>query len=659
MVKRPDLKVVLMSATVDAQRFSNYFHGAPILNVPGRTFPVEFKFLEDAVQLTGHVVDESDSQVEDDDAHETPSTSTESSSTTDSLAAYDAKTRLTLSKYDEYRLDYTLIMSLIHEVAFGRQYHEFGKAILVFLPGIGEIKRMADSLHVSTISRSYVIHSLHSAIPSEDQQKAFDPPPHGMGKIVLSTNIAETGVTIPDVTCVIDTGKHKEMRFDERRQISRLIESFISRANAKQRRGRAGRVQPGICFHLFTKQRHDTSMASEQTPEMLRLSLQDLVMRVKICKLGDIQTALADALDPPSAKNVRRAIDALIEVGALTAKEDLTVLGQQLSKIPLDPYLGKLVLHGAIFSCLDVALTIAATLTSKSPFNTPLNARQSAAAARAAFGKADSDVLTDYNAYAAWRRVCTTNPQSEAQFCRRNFLAQQTLSNIEDLKAQLLSSLADAQIVQLSQNDRQNLSRVQHSSHRGARRAFVQVPPSFDANTETRDLVSAVIAWSFYPKLLVREGNGWRNVSSNQTITIHPTSILRGNVSESFGRTRFLSFYSILQSTGGAKNYNASSLTPVAPLALVMMAGEAGFVSYSGVLGIDGARLRFLVEGSGRIGMWKTVTALKFLRRRMEEIVQCRVLNPGKDLPARLRKWWALWERVVEGWAEREKRMAA
>lgn len=386
--KRPELKVILMSATVDSQRFSNYFYQAPVLNVPGRTFPVTTKYLEDAIELTGHVVDENDNSkydnvdddMDDEVTNRNPGTSHETS-----LKGYSSKTKTTLSKYDEYRIDYSLIVKLIENITTNPDYPQFAKAILVFLPGIAEIKRIYDMLGGSRVSQYYIIHALHSSVSSEDQQAAFNIPPRGLGKIVLSTNIAETGVTIPDITCVIDTGKHKEMRFDERRQISRLVESFISRANAKQRRGRAGRVQEGLSFHLFTKNRHDEAMTDQQTPEMLRLSLQDLIMRVKICKLGDIQSTLAEALDPPSAKNIRRAIDALIDVGALSSTEELTPLGHQLAKLPLDPYLGKLVLFGSTFNCLDVSLTLAAILTSKSPFVSAIGMRSQADLARAAF----------------------------------------------------------------------------------------------------------------------------------------------------------------------------------------------------------------------------------------------------------------------------------
>lgn len=130
-------------------------------------------------------------------------------------------------------------------------------------------------------------------------------------------------------------------------------------------------------------------MAQEQTPEMLRLSLQDLVLRVKLCRLGSIEQTLSEALDPPSAKNIQRAIDALIDVKALTASEELTSLGRQLAKLPLDVFLGKLIILGSIFKCLDGALTIAAILSSKSPFSAHMCARSQADQARLAFKKGD------------------------------------------------------------------------------------------------------------------------------------------------------------------------------------------------------------------------------------------------------------------------------
>ena len=142
------------------------------------------------------------------------------------------------------------------------------------------------------------------------------------------------------------------MRFDERRQLSRLTEGFISRSSARQRRGRAARVQEGLCFHLVTKHRHDNVLLEQQVPEMLRLSLQDPMLRIKVWDLGSIEETLNAAIDPPSRKNVLRAIEKLKDAGALTKNEALTALGRQISRLPLEVSLAKLAIFGVVFRCL-------------------------------------------------------------------------------------------------------------------------------------------------------------------------------------------------------------------------------------------------------------------------------------------------------------------
>ena len=548
MAKRPDLRVVLMSATVDAERFSQYLGNAPVLNVPGRTFPVRVQYLEDAIELTGYVpVHKGDAMVDLDDDAETDSQGKANSGS--DLSLYSTKTRAALAQIDEYRIEPDLIVQLILKIATDLNYMLYSKAVLVFLPGIAEIRTLNDHLlgHPA-FSSAWQIYPLHSTIATEDQEAAFLVPPPGIRKIVLATNIAETGITIPDVTCVIDTGKHREMRFDEKRQLSRLIDTFISRANAKQRRGRAGRVQEGLCFHLFTKLRHDTLMSDQQTPEMLRLSLQDLAIRVKICKIGAIEETLSQALDPPSAKNIRRAVDALIDVRALTSAEELTPLGFQLARLPLDVFLGKLILLGTVFRCLDMAVTVAAILSSKSPFSAPFGQRAQADLARMTFRRADSDLLTIYNAYIAWRRVCLATGGKEFQFCRKNYLNQQTLSNIEDLKGQLLVSLADSGFLSLTSDERKTLARLRYSSgYRGRRQQqFFDIPQRVNVNSDNDAITTSVIAWSFYPKILVRDSpgsKGLRNIGNNQPISLHPSSVNRGHL-----ELKWLSYYHIMQS---------------------------------------------------------------------------------------------------------------
>lgn len=550
LLRRKDLKVVLMSATVDAERFSNYLGGAPVLNVPGRTFPVRVQFLEDAVELTGYSVDQKGPKlIDEDDALEAEVETSLKPDLLKTLGQYSPRTRNTLSQLDEYRIEFDLIVQLIGRIATDPNLVPFSNAILVFLPGIAEIRTLNDMiLGDKQFSGDWLVYPMHSTIASEEQEAAFLVPPPGMRKIVLATNIAETGITIPDVTCVIDTGKQREMRFDERRQLSRLIDTFISRANAKQRRGRAGRVQEGLCYHLFTKYRHESVMSEQQTPEILRLSLQDLAIRVKMCKIGGIEETLSEALDPPSSKNIHRAIDALVDVRALTTSEDLTPLGVQLARLPLDVFLGKLILLGSIFKCLDMAITVAAMLSSKSPFVTPFGQRNQADTVRLAFRRGDSDLLTMYNAYLAWRRVCqSASGGGEFQFCRKNFLSPQTLANIEDLKGQLIFALVDSGFLPLTEDERRTLSRLRFSGRR-RHQAFFELPQRVNVNSDNDVVAQSVIAWSFYPKLLVRDvpgGKGLRNIGNNQSISLHRSSVNKGH-----NELRWLSYYNIMQNKG-------------------------------------------------------------------------------------------------------------
>ncbi|CZT06543.1 related to DNA/RNA helicase (DEAD/H box family II) [Rhynchosporium graminicola] len=635
MARRRDLKVVLMSATVDADRFSKYLDGAPVLQVPGRTFPVTVKYLEDAVELTGYTLDntyqEKFKDLDDDEMEPAEAGLSEAAKVenTKALRGYSGRTKNTIAQLDEYSIDFELVTQLLAKIATDDHLQIFSKAILVFLPGIGEIRQLNDMLAGHPVfSANWYVYPLHSTIASEDQEAAFLVPPHGTRKIVLATNIAETGITIPDVTCVVDTGKHREMRFDERKQLSRLLETFISRANAKQRRGRAGRVQEGLCFHLFTKHRHDELMSDQQTPELLRLSLQDLAIRVKICKLGGIEDTLSLALDPPSSKNIRRAVDALIDVRALTPGEDLTPLGIQLARLPLDVFLGKLVLLGSIFKCLDATITIAAILSSKSPFSAPFGARAQADTVRLAFRRGDSDLLTVYNAYLAWKRVCVTG-NSDYQFCRKNFLSQQTLLNIEDLKGQLVVCLVDSGFLPLTGEERTALNRTRYSSKR---RQFFDIPQRANANSDNDVITSSVIAWSFYPKLLVKDGRGFRNVANNQSISLHPSSVNKGH-----HELKWLSYYHIMQNK---QFYNAHETTAVEEFSIALLCGDVRCDMYAGVFILDGNRARFAVSD------WKTMLAIKTLRSKLRDILTRSFKNPGKQLTSQQQKWLEIWQKI-------------
>jgi ATP-dependent RNA helicase DHX29 len=214
MEKRPDLKLILMSATLEAQRFSNYLGGVPVMNIPGRTFPVEMKYLEDAVEMTNYRLSEDDHHtILDDDMDDSPADADTSGGLQASLDGYSRQTKETILNIDEYKLDYNLIKRLLLKIATSPEMSHYSKAILVFMPGLAEIRRLNDEiLSEPTFQKNWIVHALHSSIASEDQEKAFNVPPEGTRKIVIATNIAETGITIPDITAVVDAGKEKMMR---------------------------------------------------------------------------------------------------------------------------------------------------------------------------------------------------------------------------------------------------------------------------------------------------------------------------------------------------------------------------------------------------------------------------------------------------------------
>ncbi|KAJ7706044.1 P-loop containing nucleoside triphosphate hydrolase protein [Mycena rosella] len=626
--QRSELKVILMSATVDAEKISEFFGNCPTLHVPGRTFPVDVHYLEDAIEFTRWEITETSPYArrlhdkfyrgknrpdwsedipagdddEEDPVHENVKLE----------KRYSAKTTTTINLFDERLVPYDLIVRLLERICFeDTEYSLYSSAILIFMPGMGEIRRLNDLLseHPSFGDRNFRIYPLHSTLSSENQGAVFDIPPPNIRKIVIATNIAETGITIPDITCVIDSGKHREMRFDEKRQISRLVETFVAKSNAAQRRGRAGRVQRGLCFHLFTKVRHDTQLADHPLPEMMRLSLSDLALRIKIMKvkLGtSIEDVLSRALDPPVSINVQRAIAMLVEVGALTPSEDITPMGRLLSKLPTDVHLGKFLLIATLFRCLDPALTIAAALNSKSPFVSPFGFEQEADRAKIAFRTENSDFLTIHNAFSSWRRA-SANPGILRKFCRINYLSQQNLQQIEELRQQFLGYLIDSAFIQVDKGFIRELTRARYGRNR---MRFVTVPPELDLNPSNANLLNAALTAGLYPKILsIDPSNGqMRTISNNQHASFHPSSVNFGRKPTDFG-VNHLAYFTLMHS----KKLYAWETGPVDDLALLLLCGDADFKLVSNAAFID-RKIKYQMSP-------KVLLVLKHLRMHLASIL--------------------------------------
>ncbi|KAF8898608.1 P-loop containing nucleoside triphosphate hydrolase protein [Infundibulicybe gibba] len=606
--QRSDLKVILMSATVDAEKISAFFGNCPTLHVPGRTFPVEVKFLEDAIEYTNWTIsdnspyarrihdrfyrgknrpdwmEEAPTPDDDDDegiVHENVKLE----------KRYSPETTATINLLDERLIPYDLVIRLLERICFEDPlYLAYSAAILVFMPGLAEIRRLNDML---------VEH------PAENQGAVFDVPPHGMRKIVIATNIAETGITIPDITCVIDTGKYREMRFDEKRQISRLVETFVAKSNAAQRRGRAGRVQQGLCFHLFTKIRHDTLMADHPLPEMMRLSLSDLALRIKIMKIklgSSIEDVLSKALDPPVSINVQRAISMLVEVRALTPTEEITPMGRLLSKLPTDVHLGKFLLIATLFRCLDPALTIAAALNSKSPFVSPFGFEQEADRAKNGFRIENSDFLTIHNAFASWRKA-SSNPSFVRKFCRVNYLSHQNLQQIEELRQQFLGYLVDSAFIQVDKTFIRELSRSRYGRNRTR---FVTVPEELNTNSDNYSLLNAALAAGLYPKILTIDNANrqMRTISNNQQASFHPSSVNFGRKPTDFG-VNHLAYFTLMHS----KKLYAWETGPVDDMSMLLLCGECESKLISDTILLD-KKIRFQLPP-------KTNIAVKLLRNQL------------------------------------------
>ncbi|KAI3487928.1 hypothetical protein L1887_48011 [Cichorium endivia] len=544
--------------------------------------------------------------------------------------AYRSKTIDTLGRMNEYVINHDLIIKILERVCLEKDLEPYSAATLIFMPGLAEIRKCHDMLvdHPTFGGPGFQLFPLHSTISSENQGAVFNVPPAGVRKIVIATNIAETGITIPDITCVIDSGKHREMRYDEKRQISRLVECFIARSNAKQRRGRAGRVQEGICFHLFTKYRHDSYLDEHPLPEMLRLSLQDLALKLKIMKIkiGDsIEHALSQALDPPSAANVQRAIAALVEVKALTSGEEITHLGRHLSKMPLDVHMGKFLLVATLFKCLDPALTIAAALNSKSPFMTPFGKELEADRAKQSFKLGDSDFLTIANAFNGFRRSTVQN--HHRTFCSRSFLSIQNLLQIEELRQQYFSYLIDAGFVSVDDGFRQELNRLRYRSG-GAnygKPKFMVIPAELDVNSSSLSMIHATLAAGLYPKLLHIDAKTFqlKTIGNSQPTSIHPSSVnFRVKMSELVrGASSYMLYYTMMQS----KKLYAWETGLMDDKAVYMLCGDGEFRLASNSLYIDRQRVRIASADP------KTLVALKTLREGLGRLMKASFRNPGKE----------------------------
>lgn len=647
----PHLRLILMSATIDAERFSKYFSGCPIIQVPGLTYPVKTYYLEDVLSI-----------LRSDDHNHLATASLNSMEEVSSLseeykAALDESINLAVCsdelepllelifaenshKIYNYQHSMTGVSPLMVLAANGRvgdvcmmlsfgasysltdnngrsaldwarqenQLHiceiiknhmekDMSKsvlegdllnnylasinpelidtvlierllkkicadssegAILIFLPGWDDIHQTRERLLASEPFRDlskFMIQSLHSMIPILEQKKVFKHPPKGVRKIVLSTNIAETAVTIEDVVYVIDSGRMKEKSYDPYSNVSTLHASWISKASARQREGRAGRCQPGICYHLYSKIRA-ASMLDYQIPEIKRMPIEELCLQVKLldpdCRVVEF---LQKTLDPPVFETVRNAIIVLQDIGALTEDEQLTELGKKLGALPVHPSTSKMLLFAILMNCLDPALTLACAADYREPFLLPAtpDEKKKAAAAKvelASLYGGYSDQLAVVAAFECWKRAKSSG--QELQFCSRYYVSSSTMNMLLHMRQRLLTELANACFIP---EDSSNCS----------------------LNAQDPGILRAVLMAGSYPmvaRLLPRVNKNKKAIvetASGSKVCLHPHSSISKLWFRKSAGSPIIIFDEITRGDGGLYVRNSSV---VSPFPLVLLAVE-------------------------------------------------------------------------------------
>jgi ATP-dependent helicase HrpA len=426
--KRPELKVIVTSATIDADRFSKHFNGAPVIEVSGRTYPVEIRYrpLGKAGFISHEIAEDDD--IEEEFPNNPPPKNILG-------IKRNAKTEARwLAEDDEEEAIEEAILDAADDLL------RLGDGdILVFLPGEREIRDTADHLRKyqgrSPKLKHLEVLPLFARLSIEDQQKIFKTT--GSRRIVLSTNVAETSLTVPGIKYVIDAGLARINRYSSRAKVEQLQIEKISQAAAKQRSGRCGRVSSGICIRLYSEE--DFNARPEFTePEILRSSLAAVILRMAALRLGDVEAF--PFIEAPSSRLIADGYQLLQELGAVNDKKEITETGLQLAKLPLDPRVGRMILAAKREACLKQILIITSALSIQDPRERPMDKRESADNAHTKFAGEGSDFMSFLKIWDWYEQALKTKKSNKDLLnqCHANFLSFLRLKEWRELHGQLL-----------------------------------------------------------------------------------------------------------------------------------------------------------------------------------------------------------------------------
>jgi pre-mRNA-splicing factor ATP-dependent RNA helicase DHX15/PRP43 len=482
-LRRPDLKIIIMSATLDAQKFQRYFgqegNDAPLLAVPGRTHPVEIFYTPEPER-----------------------------------------------DYVEAALRTVL---QIHAT-------EPEGDILLFLTGEEEIEDAcrkiqleADEMIREADAGPLVVYPLYGTLPPAQQEKIFNPapPPRRPGgapgrKVIVGTNIAETSLTIDGIVYVVDPGFSKQKVYNARIRVESLLVSPISKASAQQRAGRAGRTRPGKCFRLYTEEAFKKELIEQTHPEILRCNLSSTVLELK--KLGVEDLVHFDLMDPPAPETMMRALEELNYLACLDDEGELTALGKMASDFPLDPALAVMLISSPEFYCSNEILSLTALLSVPQVFVRPASARKRADEMKQLFAHPDGDHLTMLNVYHAFK-----SPQAQAdlrKWCHDHFVSLRALQSADNVREQLKRIMERSELELLStpfqdKNYYTNIRRalvsgffMQVAKKEGSSKTYRTVKDDQPVILHPSTVLSVDSEWVMYNEFVLTNKNYIRTVTS-------------------------------------------------------------------------------------------------------------------------------------------------
>lgn len=455
--RRKDLKIIIMSATLDAEKFQSYFNDAPLLAVPGRTYPVEIYYTK------------------------------------------------------EFQRDY--LDAAIRTVLQIHATEDEGD-ILLFLTGEEEIEDAVRkiSMEGDQLTRDegcgpIKVYPLYGSLPPHQQQKIFEPAPKAFKeggrpgrKVIVSTNIAETSLTIDGIVYVVDPGFSKQKVYNPRIRVESLLVSPISKASAQQRAGRAGRTRPGKCFRLYTEEAFQKELIEQSYPEVLRSNLANTVLDLK--KLGIDDLVHFDFMDPPAPETMMRALEELNYLACIDDDGKLTALGRLASVFPLDPMLAVLLIGSPAFKCSEEILTIVSMLSVPNVFIRPSGegAKRAADECKKLFAHPDGDHLTLLNVYHAFESD-EAYEMGQRKWCVSNFLNFRSLKSAQSVRKQL-RRMMESHDIELIAGDFEQLSYY--------------------------DNVRKALANGFFMQVAKKKstGKGYITIKDSQDVLLHPSTVL-------------------------------------------------------------------------------------------------------------------------------------